>query len=336
MPVIGKVSDRIGRKIFVAAGLLLFSVISLFYPLADNIYTLTAIRLIHGLAAGMIMPIVMAYIGDFTEKGREGFTTGAMNMMFYLGFAAGPLLGGYLDQHFGFNTVFHVMAALGFITFLIVIFFLPDVKIKNKEVGQGTFSFKGIIRYNFIKAILIIAIIATLILVVFVSFIPSLAGHLNVNTEHIGLIISFAILIAGLLQIPMGKIADKLDRFGKLVQISIGMVIAMITVLVLPLCPDFAGLMTAAFFIGLGTAVSTPAISALAVNIGSRVGMGSWMGILNAARSIGFILSPLLFGITMDYLGIDAVFYLLGLIVFLGIFVYGYYIRKRMTGHRTG
>ena len=234
MPIIGKVSDRIGRKIFVTSGLLLFTVISLFYPLADNIYTLTAVRLIHGLAAGMIMPIVMAYVGDFTERGKEGFTTGAMNMMFYLGFAAGPLLGGYLDQHFGFNTVFHVMAALGFVTFLIVLFFLPDVKLSNGKLEQGIFSFKGIIRYNFIKAILIIAIIATLILVVFVSFVPSLAEHLNVNTEHIGVIIAFAILIAGILQIPMGKVADKLDRFGKLIQISAGVVICMFAVLVIP------------------------------------------------------------------------------------------------------
>lgn len=93
-------------------------------------------------------------------------------------------------------------------------------------------------------------------------------------------------------------------------------------------------LMIVAFFIGLGTAVSTPALSALAVSIGSRVGMGSWMGILNAARSIGFILTPLLFGITMDYLGIDAVFYLLALVVFLGVLGYGYYIRKRLRGYR--
>ncbi|MGB3113899.1 MAG: MFS transporter, partial [Candidatus Omnitrophota bacterium] len=41
VPFIGKISDRLGRKLFVASGLFLFSVISLLYPRAGNIYGLT-------------------------------------------------------------------------------------------------------------------------------------------------------------------------------------------------------------------------------------------------------------------------------------------------------
>ena len=71
MPFIGRLSDKVGRKIFVVSGLLLYAVISIGYPLANGIVMLTAVRLIHGLAAGMIIPIVLAYTGDISEKGKE-------------------------------------------------------------------------------------------------------------------------------------------------------------------------------------------------------------------------------------------------------------------------
>jgi MFS family permease len=55
---------RYGRRIFIASGLLLLAVISLLYLPAHTEYTLTAVRLLHGLAAGMIIPVAMTYAGE--------------------------------------------------------------------------------------------------------------------------------------------------------------------------------------------------------------------------------------------------------------------------------
>ncbi|NQE05312.1 Multidrug resistance protein MdtG [ANME-1 cluster archaeon GoMg1] len=75
-PVMGGLSDKYGRKIFIASGLVLLAVISLLYLLAHNVYTLTAVRLLHGLAAGMIIPIAMAYAGEVAHEGKEGRAMG--------------------------------------------------------------------------------------------------------------------------------------------------------------------------------------------------------------------------------------------------------------------
>ena len=99
MPVVGNISDKIGRKIFVVSGLLLLSVVSFLYLLADSEYVLTVVRLIHGIGAAMVIPIVMAYAGEFAEEGKEGASMGLVTMMFYLGIAAGPLLGGLCITH---------------------------------------------------------------------------------------------------------------------------------------------------------------------------------------------------------------------------------------------
>ncbi len=99
MPVVGNISDKIGRKIFVVSGLLLLSVVSFLCLLADSEYVLTVVRLIHGIGAAMVIPIVMAYAGEFAEEGKEGASMGLVTMMFYLGIAAGPLLGGLCITH---------------------------------------------------------------------------------------------------------------------------------------------------------------------------------------------------------------------------------------------
>ena len=336
MPIVGILSDRIGRKIFVAFGLLIYTAISLLYVLPANVYTLTLIRLAHGLSAGMIIPIVMAYVGEISEKGREGATMGTLNTMFYLGLGTGPLIGGFLHHHLGVDSVFYAMAALGAVTFLIVVFFLPDIKGPGTEEGSAIKPFNVLIKYNLVKAVLIIAVIITLMMVVFMSFLPSLASEIHVDVHHIGIIISLAIILAGLLQIPFGRFADRLDEAGKLLQIGAGTSVGMIALLLIPFCPDFGALLGAGILLGLGAAISMPALSSISVLIGKKAGMGSWMGIITATMSIGFILTPLISGVVMDHLGIDAVFYVLFMVALFGGLCYFYYIRRRMLGFRQG
>ncbi len=336
MPIVGRVSDKTGRKVFVASGLLLYTVISLFYPHADSVYALTIIRMIHGLAAGMIIPIIMAYVGDIAEKGKEGTSTGALNMSFYLGLAAGPLLGGILHEVSGFGAVFYFMAALGMAAFLVVFFFLPDDKRPSAEIPEGVTPFNILIKYNFIKAVLVITVTMTLMMAVFLSFLPSLASKINVDVNHIGMILSVGIFLAGILQVPFGRLSDRLDRIGKLLQIGTGMSVGMLALIAMPFCPDFTALLVSGALMGTGAAISMPALTNISVGIGHKVGMGSWMGIFYAAMSIGLVVTPLLSGIVMDHLGIESVFYVLAMLALFGGLGYLYYIRRRLKGYRQG
>ena len=335
IPLVGKYSDRTGRKVFVCGGLALYAIISLFYPITRNTMELTAVRLMHGLAAGMILPIVVTYVGELAEKGKEGFTTGAMNMMFYTGLAAGPFLGGIISQRFGFDAVFHFMSVLGAVTFVIVLFFLPEVKRSGPVEGAGDMHFMALIKFNFIKAVLIIAAVCTLLMAGFMSFVPSLAETMKVDTRHIGIIISTGILFAGMLQIPFGKLADRMGNTGRLLQASAGTAIGMMALFAMPFCPGFGGLMSAGIVVGTGAAITTPALTSLSVKIGQKAGMGTWMGIFYAATSVGFVVTPLVAGIVMDHMGIDSVFYLFGLVAFFGNILFAHYVYKRLRGELT-
>ena len=70
LPVVGNLSDKIGRKIFITSGLFLFSLASIGYIFASNITLLILTRMLQGAAAAMVIPIALAYMGKNSPKGK--------------------------------------------------------------------------------------------------------------------------------------------------------------------------------------------------------------------------------------------------------------------------
>ncbi len=96
MPLIGRWSDRKGRKIFLGVGLFLYAGISLLYIFADNLPWLFAARLLHGAVSGMIIPVARAWVADISPRGQESRWQGYFNTAFFTGSATGPFLRGGL------------------------------------------------------------------------------------------------------------------------------------------------------------------------------------------------------------------------------------------------
>jgi len=89
MPFVGKWSDQKGRKIFIALGLFLYTIISLGFIAARNAEELIVVRLLQGFAAAMVVPVAMAYIGELSPKEHEGYYMGIFNIALYAGFGFG-------------------------------------------------------------------------------------------------------------------------------------------------------------------------------------------------------------------------------------------------------
>lgn len=93
-PIIGKISDRHGRKRFLVTGLFLFIIFSILYILAKTPFVLILIRAAQGLASVMVTPIAQAYIGDITPVGKEGKYMNLFFISYFSGTALGPVAGG--------------------------------------------------------------------------------------------------------------------------------------------------------------------------------------------------------------------------------------------------
>jgi MFS family permease len=315
MPIIGRLSDRRGRKLFLCTGLLIYSIISLGYIWADSVSQLILVRLIQGSAAGMIIPIAQAYVGDISPEGEEGTWMGYFNAAFFTGFGFGPLLGGVLTDHFGMTVAFSSMGGLNLLAFLIAVLFLPEISHK-KMATNARVSFREIISSGIIKGLFNFRLAFSIGRGTFVTFLPIFAGiYIGLPPSLIGILLTVNILVMSLLQIYGGNIAD---RFNRRVLVIIGGLTNLIYLILIPLGGNFWQLLAICALGGLGGAISMPAASALIVEEGRKFGMGSTIAIFAMSMSIGMAIGPIVAGGIADFININSVFYFGAAIGFIG------------------
>jgi DHA1 family multidrug resistance protein-like MFS transporter len=324
-PIFGRLSDRNGRKPFLSMGLFLYGVISMGFIWANTVPQLVLIRLLHGVAGGMILPIAQAYVGDISPEGEEGKWMGYANAAFFSGFGFGPLMGGALTEHLGMDIAFFAMGGLSFVAFIVTVFFLPEISRKRLTAGPHL-SFKDMAASGMMKGLFGFRLALTLGRAAFFVFLPILAAsRLGLSPTFIGVLLAINILLLSLLSIPMGRIADKLNR-GFLV--VLGSLVSSSFLALIPLTRDFWQLLALCAFGSLGGAIAVPAASALAVEEGRKFGMGSTIAIFSMALSIGMAVGPILSGAIVDIVGINSAFYFGAVVTIIGAGVFVWFTRS--------
>lgn len=320
MPIVGRLSDRSGRKLFLSIGLLGYAIISLGYIWANSVTELTLVRLIHGVASGMILPIAQAYVGDISPEGKEGTWMGYFNAAFFTGFGFGPLMGGVLTDYFGMNIAFYAMGGLNLLAFLLVIFFLPEIG-QGKTPASPRASFKQMSTSSMMKGLFSFRLSFSIGRGILATFLPVFAGiYIGLSSTLIGMLLAVNILLMSLLQVYGGNIAD---RFNRRALIIVGSLINLTYLALIPLGGNFWQLLGICALGGVGGAIALPAASALTVVEGRRFGMGSTIAVFAMAFSIGMVIGPLVGGVIVDFANINSVFYfgaaigLIGTILFI-------------------
>lgn len=329
MPLIGKLSDVKGRKRFITAGLLIYSLISLVYLAAYDVYTLTIIRLVHGFASAMVVPIAMAYVGETTEKGREGEAMGTFTIALFLGIGMGPFLGGVLSDSFGIASVFYAMTGLTAIALVITISFLPDIKFPQGAGGKGSAPFREILKNDIVRGLIFFRAGNAMGRGGLMAFLPIFAASLGIGASQVGILLS-VIFLCALLQRPFGKLAD---RYNKFYLVLVGAASGAFAILLIPFAHNFWALLAVCFAIGIAGAVAIPAATAMVVLIGEKVGMGTSMGIFNTAMSVGIVIGPLTLGLVMDNFGVGNIFYFASLLNFIGVIGFLLFSRRGLRLH---
>lgn len=310
MPIVGRLSDESGRKKFIVAGLAAYALLSLGYVAAGSVYTLTAVRFLHGIASAMVVPIAMAYIGDLSKRGEEGTYMAKFQVSFFLGLGSGPLLGGVLNDTFGFSSAFYAMAGLSTLSFLVIVIFLPETEGRSSSKKTRA-NLRDVFGQPAVPAVIAFTALNSVSRGVILVFMPLFAPGISVTPGRVGLILTVSIFLMAIFQVPLGKMAD---RGNATKMILAGSIASAGSLALIPKSGSFLDLFLVASANGLGSALMMPALMALTVKIGKRIGMGTAMGAYNTAMSLGMISAPLLGGVAMDAFSINAVFLLGGMI----------------------
>ncbi len=316
MPFLGKLSDLRGRRPFIISGLAAYVGISIFYTQAESASYLLTVRFLHGIAAAMVFPVAMAYVGEITPPGREGVYMGTFNVAFFGGFGLGPLMGGGVSDFLGIHAPFYLMGALSILALLLVVFLLPESPgLKTRETVRP--SYRALVRIPIMRGLMAFRLVGAAGMSSIMTFLPILVVvSLKLSATQLGILLSGAVLTSSLLQIPSGRLADRLSR-SRLV--ATGGLLAGLAILCIPFMGSFRALFIISLALGVANAISLPAATALLVGVGRGYGMGSSMALLNLAMSIGFGGGPLLGGLVMDLAGLGWTFHLSGLLALLGV-----------------
>lgn len=118
-PLMGRISDRVGRKPLIISGLVWCSVIISALPLISSVSVLVLLAAMWGLGLSTISSVATAFITDLSKEHQYGAAHGTFGTIFDLGEGMGPVVAGVLVSLAGFSAMFIFMGTLLILSALI-------------------------------------------------------------------------------------------------------------------------------------------------------------------------------------------------------------------------
>ena len=302
-PILGRLSDRFGRRPILFISLLGSAVGYFVMGFANTLALVFLGRIIGGITGGNISA-AQAYIADITTKENRAKGMGLFGAAFGLGFILGPAIAGILSK-FGIHVPFFVAGVLSLVSGAAVYFLLPESRKPGTEAERSN-RFAGLIEslrerefglINLIYFLLITSFsIMTYAFVLFTSF------RFGYNAEQNGYLFAFVGFVS---IIGQGFLFERLvRRFGETPLIAVGCLLMFVSLFLLPYAaPDSGGLAALLMVCGvlsIGSALASPALTSLASKITHEERQGSSLGIMQSGASLARAIAPIIGGLLLN------------------------------------
>ncbi|HVA33280.1 MAG TPA: DHA2 family efflux MFS transporter permease subunit [Candidatus Baltobacteraceae bacterium] len=135
MPLNGWLTALLGRKVFYATSLAVFTVASFLCGTAHSIWVLVFYRIVQGLGGGALQPTAQAILFETYPAEKRGAAMAIFGLGAMVGPAVGPTLGGWIVDNASWPLIFFINVPIGIAAFLMTLAFIPNPKYIEKPKG---------------------------------------------------------------------------------------------------------------------------------------------------------------------------------------------------------
>ncbi|MEN9798735.1 MAG: hypothetical protein RL653_2431 [Pseudomonadota bacterium] len=128
LPIYGKLSDALGRKRVLVAGIVIFLLGSLLCGVSQSTVQLILFRAVQGLGSASLFTSAFAVVADLFPPSERGKYQGIFGAAFGLSSVVGPLAGGFITDHFGWHWVFFVNLPIGALALFFITTRMPPLQ----------------------------------------------------------------------------------------------------------------------------------------------------------------------------------------------------------------
>ena len=299
----GRLVDRFGCKTPLIGGLVGDAVAMFGYALCRLPWHLALVRLFHGSSGGLVGPATMSIVAKHSSPLSRGKSMGFYGMAIALSTLLGYGGGGIIASRFGYEYVFYIGGLL-----LIVAIFLAGLMPKETGAVGDRVSWGDSVKK--VTALLTNRNLRLSYWAIFaqyfafggiVALLPLYVTTLGMTAFHAGMLLATFSLMFILIQIPGGYVADNIGRLRPAI---LGLSLAVISVVILPLAGTFSFMAMIMALYGIGYGFLFPSISATVADFTMADEYGRATGIFHALITVGVSVGAPVIGWVASFWGI--------------------------------
>ena len=310
--LVGREADVWGRRRLILGGCLVMLVSSLLYIWTESMFSLLAVRILHGAGWAAFGTATAALAADVVPPRRRGEGMGYCGMSINVAMVAGPVTGIFIMRSLGFTYLFLIAGAVAALSVLCAAL-VTEPKDHPSQPRGPLFE---------VPALFPSAMMCMLALTYgsIVSFLPLFA--MRRGLENPGLFFTVFAVALVLTRGPAGRVSD---RYGRGTTIVPGLLLAAVGLGLLSTAASLTTFMVVAVVYGLAFALVQPALMALVVDRVVPERRGAAMGAFTGAMDLGIGAGAFLWGFVAQIAGFPAMYQWAGVaaLVALGAFLVG-------------
>jgi MFS family permease len=266
--------------------------------LSPNLWAFLGSRVVQGVGAAFLTPIIMALIGEFVPEKHVGKAIGMLGVAYTVGVTMGPLLSGLIEAAYGWHWFFYFLGAISLTSGVLYAISSEPVQKKEGEM-EGILAVLPILKRALFKpGVFYLGFAAFSFFIAFVGIMTFTADHLktmlHLSSGKVGTVIS-GTGFSGILASPIAGLLG--DRFGRRNVFLAGAVIAFSAILLMAVVRYSYSIYLILFLmLGTGTATGWTSLNTIAVESSSAL-RRPVTSVYNAIKFGGYALAPIILSV---------------------------------------